>query len=143
MKAKDPEALQARELIAETESLLAAHERSLLSSHKLCASDLAILQRLQKKGPKSVNQIAPKVGLTSGSMTSAVQRLAKRDLIITRPDETDGRKVRVEISKTGKQTLRQVTAERNELLAPLFASLNDREGKVFLALLKKVRKACR
>ena len=100
MKKKDSEALQIRALITETESLLVTQERALLSSHKLCASDLAILARLLKKGPQPVNQIAPKVGLTSGSMTSAVQRLRTRKLIATHRDRKDGRKVRVEITKT-------------------------------------------
>lgn len=143
MKPKDSPNLQTRDLIAETESLLAARERALLTPYKLCPSDLAILQRLDKKGSKPVNQIGPKVGLTSGSMTTAVQRLRKREMITTRRDEKDGRKVWVEITKAGRQTLRRVTAEREQQFAPLFASLNDREGKVFVALLKKIRKACR
>lgn len=143
MKKKDSEALQARNLIAETESRLAAQERTLLSSHRLCASDLAILSRLQRKGPQPVNQIAPKVGLTSGSMTSAVQRLRKREFIITRRDEKDGRKVWVDITKTGKQTLRHLTADRDQLFGPIFATLSDRENQVLKALLKKIRKTSR
>ncbi|MGJ8726000.1 MAG: MarR family winged helix-turn-helix transcriptional regulator [Roseibacillus sp.] len=143
MKKKDSEALQARKLITETESLLADQERSLLSSHKLCASDLAILSYLQKKGPRPVNQIAPKVGLTSGSMTSAVQRLGSRDLVATHRDEKDGRKVWVDVTKIGKQTLRQLTAERDQIFGPLFATLTDRESQLITALLKKIRKASR
>lgn len=143
MKSKDTDALPTRDLIAETENLLATQERALLSHHKLCASDLVILHRLQKKGSKPVNQLAPKVGLTSGSMTSAVQRLRKRELITTRRDEQDGRKVWVEISKTGKKTLRQLNAEREKLFRPLFSTLSNREKNVLGALLKKLRKANR
>ena len=143
MKPRDSEKLQTRDLLAEVESLLATQERALLSSHKLCASDLNILQRLLKKGSKPVNQLAPKVGLTSGSMTSAVQRLRKRELITTHRDEKDGRKVCVQISKTGKQTLRQISNERDALFAPMMGTLSDREGKVLIALLKKIRKVSR
>ena len=135
--------MQARTLIAETESFLVAQERALLASHKLCPSDLAILSRLQKKGPSPVNQIAPKVGLTSGSMTSAVQRLRKRELITTQRDDKDGRKVRVHITKDGKQALRQLTSDREKLFAPTFATLTNRESQLLAALLKKVRKASR
>ena len=143
MKKKDSAALQTRALIAETETLLASQERALLLSHKLCASDLAILSRLQKKGSEPVNQIAPKVGLTSGSMTSAVQRLRKREFIITKRDQKDGRKVRVEITKAGKQVLRQLSSDREQIFAPLFTSLTNRESQLLTALLKKVRKTSR
>ncbi|GHC43087.1 winged helix DNA-binding protein [Roseibacillus persicicus] len=143
MKAKEPEALLTRNLIAETESLLAAQERALLADHQLCASDLAILNRLEKKGPRSVNQIAPKVGLTSGSMTTAVQRLKRRHLVTTGKDPKDARKVRVEITSEGQAALKALTAERAALFTPLMASLNPRESKVLVALLKKIRKASR
>ncbi len=143
MKSKFSETLQTRELIAETEALLSAHERSLYLSYHLCASDLAILTRLQKKGSKPVNQLAAKVGLTSGSMTTAVQRLQKREMITTNRDEKDGRKVWVEITKKGKQTVRDLTSEREKQFGPIFSSFSDREEKVLVALLKKIRKATR
>jgi len=143
MKAKDSQTFQIRELLAEMESRLVAQERPAFSSHRLCASDLAILARLQKKGPKAVNQLALKVGLTSGSMSTAVQRLCKRELITTHRDEQDGRKVWVKITKTGKQTLRTLTTEREELVSPLLAELSGREGQILIALLKKIRKSSR
>lgn len=143
MKAKDSEALQTRDLIAETESLLAKHERTLLAVHHLCTSDFHILSRLERKGPKSVNQIAPKVGLTSGSMTSAIQRLKKRKFVETCKDKKDGRKVRVQITPNGQQILTQLAAERQKKIAPLMVSLSNRESKVLTALLKKIRKASR
>lgn len=143
MKANESEALQARNLIAETESLLAARERTLLATHRLCSSDLAILERLAKKGPKPVNQIAPKVGLTSGSMTTAVQRLKRRQFVTTTRDKKDARKVRVVITPDGQAILETLTTARAAIFTPILHSLNNREGKVLSALLKKLRKASR
>lgn len=141
MKDKESEIQQTRELMTETEALLCTSERALFASFQLCASDLAILKRLQKKGPKPVNQLAAKVGLTSGSMTTATQRLRKRELITTTRDQKDGRKVWVAISKTGKQTLKELSSEREKLLSPIFTNLSSRERQVLTGLLKKVRKA--
>lgn len=143
MKNKDSSPLQVRTLIAQTESLLAARERALFASHGLCTSDLAILRYLQKKGPKSVNQIAPKVGLTSGSMTTATQRLRKREFVTTSRNEKDGRRVSVEITKTGKQSLRALTSEREKLFEPILKNFSDREAKILTGLLKKINKAQR
>ncbi len=132
---------QLRELISRTESLLTARERTFLSQYKLCASDLAILTRLLKKSPRSITQIAPKIGLTSGSMTTAIQRLKNQELVITKTDQKDRRVVQVDLTPKGKKLIQSVNKARNELFFPITHSLTDRERNVLSGLLKKIRKA--
>src|SRR3984893_12632580 len=75
--------------------ILRAHaENSLnLSRAGLGDSDFRVLEVLLHKGPLPVNTIGPKVWLTPGSISVAVDRLEKKGL--ARRRNTDDRRVRL------------------------------------------------
>src|SRR5690349_20024318 len=54
-------------------------------------SDFAVLEFLLHKGPTPVNTIGQHVSLTSGSITAAVDRLARKALV-KRADDPDDRR---------------------------------------------------
>ncbi|MDP0489492.1 MAG: MarR family transcriptional regulator [Verrucomicrobiota bacterium JB023] len=137
------EALRLRELVSSLGNNLEGLERSLFAEAGICASDLAILKRLASKGSRPVNTLAPRVGLTSGSMTTAVQRLQRQGLVTTHRDHLDKRRVHVEITKRGKQQAKLVEQKRGELLAPLLSDFTSRETKLLNGMLKKLRKNAR
>src|SRR5579864_4316229 len=62
-------------------------------------SDFAVLELLLHKGPQPVNVIGKKVLLTSGSITTAVDRLESRKLVRRTADLTDGRGRIVRLTK--------------------------------------------
>src|SRR6476659_9847529 len=62
-----------------------------ITSLGLGLSDFAILEVLLHKGPTPVNDIGAKVLLTSGSMTTAIDRLEARNLVERRTDPEDRR----------------------------------------------------
>src|SRR4029078_13405785 len=65
-------------------------------------SDFRVLEVLLNKGPLPVNTIGPKVWLTPGSISVAVDRLVKKGLV-TRNDPPDERRVRrVELTPKGR-----------------------------------------
>lgn len=76
----------------------------------LCASDFAVLEALLHKGPLPVNTLGRKLLLTSGSITTAVDRLAARGLVRRVEDDAD-RRVR----------LVELTADGRRLIVPAFA----------------------
>src|SRR6201988_418468 len=57
-------------------------------------TDFRILEVLLNKGPLPVNTIGPKVFLTPGSISTAVDRLVERDLV-SRGESPEDRRVRV------------------------------------------------
>ena len=75
------EMFRLRRAIVRAEQSLSEIDREILPDG-LCESDLAILERLARKGARPVNGLARQVGLTSGSMTSAVKRLHRRGLVV-------------------------------------------------------------
>src|SRR2546426_7040009 len=60
----------------------------------VCLSDFAVLEILLHKGPQPVNEIGRRVALTSGSITTAVDRLEAKGLV-TREAHPDDRRARV------------------------------------------------
>src|SRR5258706_15913674 len=87
---------------------LAAHaEESLsLSRAGLGDSDFRVLEALLHKGPLPVNTIGPKVWLTPGSISVAVDRLEKKALV--KRKNTDDRRVRrVELTAKGRVLIRK------------------------------------
>jgi MarR family transcriptional regulator, 2-MHQ and catechol-resistance regulon repressor len=82
---------------------LAAHaEESLkLSQLGLGNWDFRVLEALRHKGPLPVNAIGPKVWLTPGSISIAVDRVEKKALV--KRNTTDDRRVRpVELTANGR-----------------------------------------
>ena len=69
-----------------------AHES--IAHTGLGTTDFAILEALLHKGPMPVNTIGKKLLLTSGSITTAVDRLVAKGYV-ARNDHPDDRRVRV------------------------------------------------
>ena len=82
-------------------------------------TDFRILEALLHKGPLPVNTIGPKVHLTPGSISVAVDRLLEKGLV-SRVESPDDRRVRiVALTKSGK-----------DLIVPIFRkhSAGNRQG---------------
>src|SRR5437899_12539422 len=78
------------------------HAEESIKQTKLGDSDFRVLEVLLHKGPLPVNTIGPKVWLTPGSISVAVDRLVKKGLVL-RKDHPDDRRVRqVELTAKGR-----------------------------------------
>ena len=69
------------------------HAEESIKRTELGDSDFRVLEALLHKGPLPVNTIGPKVWLTPGSISVAVDRLVKKGLV-SRKDHPDDRRVR-------------------------------------------------
>jgi len=110
-----------------------------IAASGLCLTDFAVLEALLNAGPQRLSTIAEKVMLTSGSMTTAVDRLAARDLVRRTPDESDARARVIELTDAGRALIKPVFAAHESALDAAFAGLNDDERASLLTLLLKAR----
>jgi MarR family 2-MHQ and catechol resistance regulon transcriptional repressor len=120
---------------------LAAHaEDSLnLSRGGLGDSDFRVLEVLLHKGPLPVNTIGPKVWLTPGSISVAVDRLEKRALV--KRKNTDDRRVRrVELTAKGRALITKTFQEHTTAMEQAAGVLSKEERLTLLRLLKKLGK---
>jgi MarR family 2-MHQ and catechol resistance regulon transcriptional repressor len=110
-----------------------------ISELQMCGSDFAVLEALLHKGPLPVNEIGKKVLLTSGSITVAVDRLAKKELVERRAHETDRRARIVHLTKAGRKLIARVYADHAADMEQLAsASLNRKERETLIRLLKQI-----
>jgi MarR family 2-MHQ and catechol resistance regulon transcriptional repressor len=121
-------------------SLAAQAEKSLnLSRAGLGDSDFRVLEVLLHKGSLPVNTIGPKVWLTPGSISVAVDRLEKRALV--KRKNTDDRRVRlVELTAKGRALVTKTFREHASAMEAAASVLSKEERLSLLRLLKKLGK---
>src|SRR5438477_4103497 len=81
-----------------------------IQSSDVCLSDFAVMEMLLHKGPQPVNEIGRRVELTSGAITTAVDRLESRGLVTREAHETDRRTRIVRLTPRGKDEAAKVFA---------------------------------
>ena len=119
---------------------LATHASDSMKLTDLGDSDFRVLEALLHKGPLPVNIIGPKVGLTPGSISVAVDRLVKKDLVVRQEQETDRRVRNVRLTKKGRKLISTGFKEHAAAMETAMSGLSDREKRTLLRLLKKVGK---
>jgi len=115
-----------------------ATESLSLSEAGLGDSDFRVLEVLHSKGSLPVNTIGPKVWLTPGSISVAIDRLERRALVKRRA--TDDKRVRlVELTTKGRQLISK-TFEAHAAAIEMAVTLSREERLHLLQLLKKLGK---
>ena len=101
-------------------------------------SDFRVLEVLLHKGAQPVNVIGPKVNLTPGSISVAVDRLHGRGLV-SRVEDPGDRRVRiVDLTPAGRELIVPVFRRRAAVLEEVFAVLRPEERVQLERLLKAV-----
>jgi MarR family transcriptional regulator, 2-MHQ and catechol-resistance regulon repressor len=103
-------------------------------------TDFRILEVLLNKGPLPVNTIGPKVNLTPGSISTAVDRLVERGLV-SRVESPEDRRVRlVSLTVKGKELIAPIFRKHTTEIRKAFADVNQKELRALETTLKKIGK---
>jgi len=103
-------------------------------------TDFRILEALLNKGPLPVNTIGPKVNLTPGSISVAVDRLLDRGLV-SRVESHEDRRVRVvSLTPKGKELIAPVFRKHAVEIRKMFADASPKEVRSLETILKKIGK---
>jgi MarR family transcriptional regulator, 2-MHQ and catechol-resistance regulon repressor len=106
-------------------------------------TDFRVLEVLLHKGPLPVNTIGPKVHLTPGSISVAVDRLLEKGLV-SRVESPEDRRVRmVALTKTGKDLIVPIFRKHAAEIAKVFSDASPKELQVLEAVLRKAGKRAR
>ena len=101
-------------------------------------SDFAVLEMVLHKGPAPVNAIGQKVGLTSGSITAAVDRLERKGLVARRPDPGDRRARVVHLTAGGRKLIARAFAGHAAAMETATSGLTAAGKAQAARLLKKL-----
>ena len=111
-----------------------------IAESNLCPSDFQILEILLHKGALPVNRIGRKIMLTSGSISTAVDRLEKRKLVRRDSSVDDARVIYVSLTGAGHALIQRIFSRHTQEMEDVFGPLSDEERVLLEGLLKKAGK---
>jgi MarR family transcriptional regulator, 2-MHQ and catechol-resistance regulon repressor len=118
-------------------SLLAEATASIQRIH-LCDSDFRVLEALLHKGPLPVNIIGQMVELTTGSITTAIDRLESKWLVVRKRHSVDARIRIVELTPKGRQLIEKAFAQHKIDMERAVSNLSRAERGLLVDLLKRL-----
>ena len=127
-----------RLILARAAKSIEKFDRDSIAQTGLNISDFAILEVLLHKGPLPVNTIGKKVLLTSGSMTTAANRLVRKGYIKREQDPSDGRFFFLHLTTSGHRLIQNAYAKHSRNLERITEVLTEVERTQLVLLLKKI-----
>ncbi len=127
-----------RLILARAAKAIETLDRASIAQTGLNISDFAILEVLLHKGPLPVNTIGKKVLLTSGSMTTAANRLVQKGFIKRKQDPSDGRYFYLHLTAAGRGLIQNAYEKHSRNLDKMAEVLNEEERAQLVSLLKKI-----
>ena len=118
-------------------SMVRHAERSIVALD-MCISDFGVLEVLLHKGPQSVGEIGRRVELTSGSITTAIDRLEQRGLVARAAHASDRRARVVHLTSAGKAHITKEFARHKDAMDRAAHGLSKTERGTLVELLKKL-----
>jgi MarR family 2-MHQ and catechol resistance regulon transcriptional repressor len=109
-----------------------------IESSAVGLSDFAVLEMLLHKGSQPVNEIGRRIELTSGAITTAVDRLASRGLVAREAHENDRRARIVRLTARGKEQAVKVFGVHKTAMDLAARGLSKTERAMLIQLLKKL-----
>src|SRR5437763_9164676 len=107
-----------------------------IESAEVGLSDFAVLEMLLHKGPQPVNEIGRRVELTSGAITTAVDRLASRGLVTREAHPTDRRARIVRLTAMGEKQAAEIFTGHKAAMDLAARGLSKTERATLIELLK-------
>src|SRR5216117_4321403 len=109
-----------------------------IESSNVGLSDFAVMEMLLHKGPQPVNEIGRRVELTSGAITSAVDRLEARGLVTREAHPSDRRARIVRLTAAGEEQAAKIFAGHKAAMDLAASGLSKTERATLIGLLKKL-----
>jgi MarR family 2-MHQ and catechol resistance regulon transcriptional repressor len=125
-------------LLMKAHRSMARHAERSIVSLDMCISDFAVLEVLLHKGPQSIGEIGRRVDLTSGSITTAIDRLEKRGLVARAAHASDRRARVVHLTPDGTVRITQVFATHKAAMDRAAHGLSKTERGTLVELLRKL-----
>lgn len=133
--------LRLTELLQRLIRNLHIHGQALAMRRKLCMSECRVLFLLRSGRPMEMTDIRSCLRITGAFTTDIVDRLVKHELVTRTKGRADRRKIILCLTKRGRKCLKQLEADRNELLFRFFAKMKTKDKKSIEAGIIKLLEA--
>jgi DNA-binding MarR family transcriptional regulator len=125
-------------LLKRTTLGLADLHAELLAPLGITDHELSLLLFLGAGEPESQQEAARRLGVDRTTMVALIDALEAKALVARRPDPADRRRNVVELTKTGREVLRDATRASDEAEQRLLGALDDSEAAQLRSLLRRI-----
>ena len=108
-------------------------------SINLTVLEFKVLDNLYELGPTTMIDLASLLSVTQAWVTSLIDRLEERGLVIRERSSSDRRVIFVNLTDSGKQLRAKGKAIQRKTMEEIFGVLDSSELKSFDASIKKIR----
>jgi MarR family transcriptional regulator, 2-MHQ and catechol-resistance regulon repressor len=112
-----------------------------IARFEMGATDFGVLEALLHKGPLTVTELRHKVLLTSGSMTTAVDRLEKRGLVARHGDVNDRRARVIHLTPEGRSLIECAFTQHRGQMEAALEGFSPEDRAQLLPLLRRLGRA--
>ncbi|MBL4614090.1 MAG: MarR family transcriptional regulator [Magnetovibrio sp.] len=105
----------------------------------LTPTQYAAMAKLDELGSCSQNKLGRLTAMDAATIKGVVDRLAKRNLVDSRPDADDGRRRIVELTRKGRGVIEQAIPLAQEITEETLRPLPPAHRITFLKLLTRLR----
>jgi MarR family 2-MHQ and catechol resistance regulon transcriptional repressor len=109
-----------------------------IESFEVGLSNFGVMEMLLHKGPTPVNEIGRRIGLTSGAITAAVDRLESCKFVTREAHPSDRRARVVRLTARGREQAAKVFAGHKTAMDLAASGLSKSERAMLIQLLKKL-----
>jgi len=125
-------------LIVEFYERLSAWEDAVVKGTGLTTAQNHAIEIVGHSGAIKMKDLAAKIGVTTGTLTVAVDRLEEKKLMRRVPHKTDRRSFLIELTDAGAQVFKQHHAHHLELTEGMFQGLSEDERVRFHEMIVKL-----
>ncbi len=116
------------------------HSKFLAKSTGLTTPQMLLLQTLRNKGEQTVGSLAKEISLSQATVTSILDRLEKKELIVRKRSDNDKRKVFVYLHDNAMHVLKDAPIPLQEQFTSQFNNLQDWEQLMIISSLSRIAK---
>ena len=104
----------------------------------LSVTENHILEAIGKNREMTMTEVANNLNITVGTLTTAINRLIKKDYVERRRIEEDRRVVLIKLTEKGEKAFDSHAQFHDEMIKSVMLELSEKEEEVLIRSLKKV-----
>jgi len=105
--------------------------------------ELRTIEILGNTGPKMMRELAEHLGVAVNTMTSIVDGVERKQLVVRHRSADDRRVIRVELTESGQDVHKLLLEINLRLFRSMLGALTEDEQEIFMVLFRKIARAGR
>ncbi len=114
------------------------HSKQLVKHTGLTTAQLLLMQTVKKNDLTTIGRIAEEINLSQATVTTILDRLEERGLLVREGSKQDKRKVHIKLTELGNEKVNYAPIPMQESFVEQFKKLNEWEQTTMLSILQRV-----